>query len=584
MRRTKIVCTLGPASEDGEILGLMLRAGMDVARFNFSHGTKEEHLKMINTLRKVSLQTGKKAAVMLDTKGPELRVGKFSGGKVMLGEGQLVTLVKGTFSESGSVIPVNYTGLSKKLRMEDTVLLDDGLISLRVEQIREKTVHCTVIDAGVLLDHKSVTIPGVDLGMPALTEEDREDILFGIRNGIDFVAASFIKNAADILDIRAFLEENNGTDVQIIAKIESRTGVNNIDAILQVADGIMVARGDLGVEMAPEEVPLVQKELINKCNSAGKPVITATHMLDSMVRNPRPTRAEASDVANAILDGSDAIMLSGETAVGKYPVESVSTMARMAQRTEEALPYRDLLAMKRVGPYRTITDAISHASCTIAMDLKVNAVLTPTVSGSTARMVSKYRPEAPIIALSSKKSTLYQLSVVWGVTPVEVPPLEGTDEMFRVGIDTCLEKGLIHHGDLVVLTAGVPIGVPGTTNLIKVQIVGDVLVRGTPVGRLIAGGKARVALLPEEAQEKMETGDVLVAPATDKDYMPALRKASAVVVEEGGLSSHAAITGLNLGIPVIVGAHGAVKKIIDGELITVDGTTGTVYKGITRRP
>lgn len=471
MRRTKIVCTLGPACQSVEVLRSMIRAGMNVARLNFSHGTRENHRMLIRRVKEAARLENTVVGVMLDMKGPELRVGKFENGKVKLVKGAVVYLTGSQTMGTDKVIPVNYEYFAAEIKPGNKVLLDDGLITLEVMEVQRDHAACRVINGGELSDHKGVNLPGLELTIPSLTESDYQDIALGIEEHVNFIAVSFVRKPQDVLDVRKVLEAENARCIQLVAKIETQAGVNNFDGILESADAVMVARGDLGVEIQPEEVPLVQKSLIKKCNQEGKPVITATHMLDSMVRNPRPTRAESSDVANAIFDGTDAVMLSGETAVGKFPVEAVETMARIAVRTEEALNYRSILHNKRIDFPRTITDAISHASCTIAMDLEADAILTPTVSGFTARMVSRYRPQAPIIGLSAVEATLAKLCLTWGVLPVKVPLVEGTDEMFKIGTAVCLEKGLVKKGDLVVFTAGVPIGMAGTTNLLKVAVI-----------------------------------------------------------------------------------------------------------------
>lgn len=471
MRRTKIVCTLGPACETLETLRAMIRAGMNVARLNFSHGTRENHRLLIRRVKEAARLENVVIAVMLDMKGPELRVGEFENGQVYLAKGAIVQLSGPKVLGTDKIIPVNFECFAEDINPGDIVLLDDGMITLKVAEVHGDHASCLVIDGGCLSNHKGLNLPGLELAIPSLTESDYEDIALGIEEQVDFIAVSFVRKPQDILDIRGLLEKQGVESIRLIAKIETQAGVNNIDGILEVVDAVMVARGDLGVEIQPEEVPLVQKRVIKQCNQEGKPVITATHMLDSMVRNPRPTRAEASDVANAIFDGTDAVMLSGETSIGKFPVETVETMARIAVRTEQALTYRHILHHKRSDIPGTIADAISHATCTIAMDLQANAILTPTVSGSTARMVSRYRPKAPIIGLSSRSETLAHLCLTWGILPVQVPVVEGTDSMFEVGISVCLEKGLIAKGDLVVFTAGVPIGVSGTTNLLKVSLV-----------------------------------------------------------------------------------------------------------------
>lgn len=469
--RTKIVCTLGPASEKVEVLKKMILAGMNVARFNFSHGSHEEHGARMAALRQAAAEVGARVALLLDTQGPEIRLGEVKPG-VVLQEGQEVILTTAPVAGDENRLPVNLPGLPRQVRTGQTVLIDDGLIELEVAAAGGEEVRCLVRSGGRVSSRKGVNLPGADVDLPALTDKDRADLEFGLAQGIDFVAASFVRSAGDVEEIRRFLEER-GARVGIIAKIETRSGVENFDEILAAADGIMVARGDLGVEIPVEEVPLVQKIIIRKCNAAGKPVITATQMLESMITNPRPTRAETADVANAILDGTDAIMLSGETAVGRYPVEAVATMARIARRAEESLPYEEILTRKGLADERTATDAISHASCTIALELGARAIITPTASGATARRVAKYRPPAPIVATSADERVLNQLCLVWGVEPLLVERARGTDEMVQAAVDAAVAAGQVKEGDLVVITAGVPAFIPGRTNLLKIHIVGE---------------------------------------------------------------------------------------------------------------
>jgi pyruvate kinase len=436
-----------------------------------------------------------------------------------------------------------------------------------------------VLNEGVLKNKKGVNVPGVRVNLPGITDKDRQDILFGIEQGIDFIAASFVRRASDVLEIREVLEANDALHIQIIAKIENQEGVDNIDEILEVADGLMVARGDLGVEIPAEEVPLIQKMLIKKCNMLGKPVITATQMLDSMQRNPRPTRAEASDVANAIFDGTDAVMLSGETAAGHYPVEAVKTMHRIALRTEQALQYREILGQRTKESATTITDAIGQSVAHTALNLDVAAIVTPTVSGKTAYMVSKYRPKAPIVAVTSSESVSRKLALVWGVYSQVAPQANTTDEMLDIAVDAAITSGVVKHGDLVVITAGVPVGETGSTNLMKVHVIGDIIAKGQGIGRKSAFGKAVIAKTAEEAIQKMVEGGILVTNSTDADMMAALEKAAAIITEEGGLTSHAAVVGLSLGIPVIVGVENATSILKDGQEITVDAGFGAVYQG-----
>nr|PZN43812.1 MAG: pyruvate kinase [Bacillota bacterium] len=580
MRRTKIVATIGPASERIEVLTELIAAGMNVARLNMSHGSQEEHRRRIEAVREAARRTGRRVGIMLDLKGPEIRIGTFPEGKVVLREGERFTLSTEPREGGPDGVYVAYPQLPQDVAPGRLIYLDDGNIVLEVVAVAETQVHCKVLVGGVLSDRKKVNLPGTRVSLPPLSEKDVEDIRFGVEMDVDFIAASFVRKAADVLAIRKVLEEAGGRQ-QIIAKVESQEGFDNLEEILQVADGLMVARGDLGVEVPTEEVPLMQKAMIARANALGKPVITATQMLESMVKHPRPTRAEASDVANAIYDGTDAIMLSAETAAGDYPVEAVRTMARIAERTEAALDYQAILEGKRRqagATLATVTEAISHATVSTAADLGAAAIITATVSGFTARMVSKYRPQAPIIAVTPHEYVARQLCLVWGVTPVVMPETDNTDEMIERAVQGALTSGLVKGGDLVVITAGVPVGTPGSTNLIKVQTVAEVLAQGTGIGRQPVVGIARVVRTPEEA-ETLQAGEILVAPFTDSEYVPAMERAAAVVTEEGGYTSHAAVVCLSLGIPVVVGAQGATRAIRTGEVITVDTPRGLVYRG-----
>ncbi|WP_366922710.1 pyruvate kinase [Metallumcola ferriviriculae] len=577
MRHTKIVATIGPASDKEAILKDLMKAGLNVARLNFSHGTHEEHGQRVSLIREIAGQLEQSVALMLDTKGPEIRIGKVPNDKMELEEGQEIVLASGN-SEG---IPVTYKNLARDVSQGDKILLDDGLIGLEVLHTEADTVSCKVLNDGTLKSNKGVNVPGVLLELPAITDKDVEDINFAIEHRLDFIAASFVRRAADVLEIRRILESKKA-DIHIIAKIETQAAVNNIEAILKVSDGIMVARGDLGVEIPAEEVPLVQKEIIRKCNLVGKPVITATQMLDSMISHPRPTRAEASDVANAILDGTDAIMLSGETAAGEYPVEAVSTMHRIAQRAEQAIKFKQNLQESQVDSTRSVTEAISHASCTISFDLGTAAIITPTESGSTPRMVAKYRPKAPIIAASPHSDVLRKLSLVWGVTGQEVPASDGTDDMINGAVTAALGKNLIQCGDMVVITAGLPVGVSGTTNLLKVHIVGEIIAQGTGIGETVITGTVKIAASEEQAMADVKEGDILVAVGTYGDLVPAMKKAAAVITEEGGLTSHAAIVGLSLQLPVVVGVEQATTLLQNGDTITVDGRQGIIYRGLTK--
>ncbi|MDI3480527.1 MAG: pyruvate kinase [Tepidanaerobacteraceae bacterium] len=470
MLKTKIICTLGPASESKDVISRLISAGMNIARLNFSHGTYDEHTRRIINLREAARELKANVALMLDTRGPEIRVGTFAKKKAVLKEGQDFALSMVPVEGNEERVFVTYKDLYKYVEKGDKILVADGLIELEVKESGEREVLCRVVNGGEISDKKGVNIPNKSIPQPAVTQKDVEDILFGIRMGIDFVAASFIRKASDVLEIRKILEENGAEDVQIIAKIENREGVNNIDEIIDAADGVMIARGDLGVEIPVEEIPLIQKDIIAKCNEAGKPVVTATQMLDSMMRNPRPTRAETTDVANAIFDGTDAIMLSGETAAGSYPVETVKTMVKIAKKAEDSIHFRRYKEPKVI---KTVTDAISHASCSIAYDLGVKAIITSTKSGHTARAVAKFRPEIPIIAVTPREKVIKTLQIVRGVWPLQVKDTRSTDEMFKEAVKGALKSRIVQKGDKVVITAGVPVNVTGTTNLIRVYIIDE---------------------------------------------------------------------------------------------------------------
>lgn len=583
MRNTKIVCTLGPTSESEEVLKKLINAGLNVARMNFSHGNHEEHKKRFDMVKKVRKELDKPVAIMLDTKGPEIRTGNFENGEILLKENQEFILTTRDVLGNEKICNITYKGLPNDVKSGDDVLIDDGLIELKVLEVMNETdIKCLVRNQGPVKNHKGINVPGVKINLPAITEKDIADIKFGIENDMDFIAASFIRKASDVIDIRRILEENGAEHVQIISKIENQEGVDNIKEIIDVSDGIMVARGDLGVEIPTEDVPLVQKSLIKWCNVVGKPVITATQMLDSMIRNPRPTRAEVTDVANAIIDGTDAIMLSGETAAGKYPVEAVETMANIAERIEDSLDYKRAQRSRILGKDITITNAISHATCNTAQSLEASAIITATSSGYTAKAVSKFRPECPIIATTPSERVMRKLALVWGVYPVLSKESQSTDEIIDISVEDALNKGLINQGDLVVITAGIPVGVSGSTNLIKVHVVGEVLMKGTGIGDKAATGKVCIALNAKQLDEKFNEGDIIVAIDTSREMVPYMEKAAAIVTEQGGLTSHAAIVGLSIGKPVIVGAQNATTELEDGETVTVDSTRGLIYKGKAR--
>jgi len=581
------------------VLQGLIAAGMDVARLNLSHGTRSDHERRLEAVGRAAREAGRLVAVMIDTRGPEIRTGDLAaavvletGGRVALTAADapvdtVVDTLQGTPAGEGAVgsarrIGVSYAGLAGDVKAADPLILDDGAIFLEVEAADPErgVVLCRVVHGGTLGSRRKVTLPGVDVDLEALTPDDREDVAWACGRDVDFVAQSFVRRAGDVLVLRQILEDC-GSSAQIVAKIETRSGYDNLEEILQVADALMVARGDLGVELAPEEVPLAQKRMISRCNRLGRPVITATQMLESMIERPRPTRAEASDVANAILDGTDAVMLSGETAAGRHPVEAVRQIVRIASRAEDGLDYDAVLERMRALSGRSITDAIGYATSSVAHGLKASAILTPTQSGHTARVVARCRPRARIVAVTPVAAVAAQLQLVWGVRPLVGAAAGGDEETVEAAVKASLEAGEVSEGDLIVITAGVPAGVPGTTNMLKVHIVGDVLVRGTGIGRRPVTARVRVVDHHREAED-LRKGEVLVARATDRDMMPAIGRAAGMVVEEGGLTSHAAVVGLSLGIPVIVGAGGATGVLQDGQLVTIDPTRGLVYAGEAR--
>ena len=463
IKKTKIVCTLGPASENEETLRELIKNGLNVCRLNFSHGSHEEHKGRMDLVKKLREELNMPTAILLDTKGPEIRTGKFDVPEVFLEEGQTFTITMKDVMGNKEICTVSYKGLANDVKPGDTILIDDGLVGLTVKEVNNDDIVCEVQNSGIVKNHKGVNVPGVKVNLPAITEKDRSDIEFGIEQGIDFIAASFVRKVSDVLAIREILEENNAEHIKIISKIENQEGVENLDEIIEVSYGIMVARGDLGVEIPTEEIPVVQKLMIKKCNEAGKPVITATQMLDSMIRNPRPTRAEVTDVANAIYDGTDAIMLSGETAAGKYPVEAVKTMATIAKRAEETMRNR----RDKINKSKNVTDAISYATCTTAMDLEAKAILSSTASGHTARMVSKFRPDCPIVATTSNESVRRQLALTWGVLPLMREKSANIDQVIVNSIEAAKTSNYVSKDDVVVITAGGG----ETTNLIKVETV-----------------------------------------------------------------------------------------------------------------
>lgn len=575
IRKTKIVCTMGPNLFEKHLIAPLMKAGMNVARFNFSHGTYETHQHYYDEVCRIRDELGLPIATMLDTKGPEIRVRSFKNGRVTLQNGQLFTLTTDEVEGDEERVSITYKELPQDIAVGSSILIDDGLIGMQVERIDGADIVCRVLNGGVVSNNKGVNIPNAHLSMPFISEKDHQDILFAIKNGYDFIAASFTRCADDIMQIRHILQENNCHTINIIAKIENMEGVENIDEILRVVDGVMVARGDLGVEVPLEDVPSLQKKLIQRGIAAGKPVITATQMLDSMIKNPRPTRAEATDVANAIYDGTSAIMLSGESAVGAYPVEAVETMVRIALRAEADMDYIRRFS-RDTSASTDVTNAISHATVTSAHDLNASAIITVTKSGSTARILSRYRPACVIVGCATEKHVWRQLALSWGTVPLMIAEESNTDDLFEHAVDAAVQNGLVHDGELVVLTAGVPLGISGTTNLMKVHVVGHLLSRGQG----LHGGKVVAPLcvirnLEKDAKD-FNTGDVIVCHQTTREMFSMLRKSSAIVLEDDNPEGHGAIAGMSLDIPVIIGAKNATNILKSGAVVTVDGEKGTV--------
>lgn len=580
LKKTKIVCTIGPASQSPEVLEQLIKNGMNVARLNFSHGSHEEHLEKIKTIKRIRRKLNVPLGLMLDTKGPEIRIGKFEEKEYFLKPDDIFTLTTRNIVGNKDIVSVSYEGLPQDVEKGSIISVDDGLIQLEVIEIKDGTeIVCRVQNNGVISNNKGVNLPGRVTNLPSITPKDVDDIKFGIENGIDMIAASFVRKKEDIYDIRKVLEDHGGEDILIISKIESQEGVDNVDEIIEASDGIMVARGDLGVEIRTELIPLVQKEIIRKCNKAAKPVITATQMLDSMQRNPRPTRAETTDVANAIIDGTDCVMLSGETAAGKYPVEAVKTMRDICITTELSDDFEENIYQTEIDRKITTTNAISKSTCTIASQLRAKAIITCTASGNTAKAVSKFRPRTNIIACTIDEKVARRLSVSWGVYPIIVEKAHETDELIERAIVGALKENYVQEGDLTVLTAGIPLGVSGTSNLIKVHVIGDIIANGTGVGNKSVSAKVVVGSTKEELEGKFEDGDIIVAKYTDKDINEFMERSSGVIAENGGLTSHTAVVAIHFGIPAILGVKNITNLLEDGDTITLDPLGGIIYKG-----
>lgn len=581
MRKTKIVCTIGPASESEEMLEKLMKAGMNVARLNFSHGSHEEHKARIDTIRKVADKLGKTIGILLDTKGPEIRTHDMKDGLITLEKGKEVIVSMNQVEGTPEKFSVTYGDLINDVELGSYILLDDGLIELQVKDIDKAKgeVKCDVLNTGELKNKKGVNLPGVRVNLPGITDKDAADILFGIKEDVDYIAASFVRRPSDVLDIREILERENNHNITIFPKIENQEGIDNIEEILEVSDGLMVARGDMGVEIPPESVPIVQKDLIRKCNKLGKPVITATQMLDSMQRNPRATRAEASDVANAIYDGTDAVMLSGETAAGLYPEEAVKTMRNIAVSAEAAQDYKKLLSDRTKLVETSLVNAIGVSVAHTALNLNVKAIVAATESGSTAVTISKYRPHSDIIAVTPSEHTARQLALVWGAYPVIKKGRKTTDDLLNNAVATAVETGRVSNGDLIIITAGVPTGEQGTTNMMKLHLVGDEIAKGQGVGRGSVVGKTVIANSASDLEGKDLSESVIVTNSVDESLVPYVEQAVGLITEENGITSPSAIVGLETGIPTVIGVENATKQFKNDILVTVDAAQGKIFEG-----
>ncbi|MDY6399201.1 MAG: pyruvate kinase [Synergistales bacterium] len=586
----KIVCTIGPASDNFETLKSMAEAGMNVARLNFSHGDYEGHEKKLKLIRRVERSTKKPIAALLDTKGPEIRTGHVKDGEVPLKQGAKIILssCEEPFEGTSEKVWVNYKLLAKEVQPKQNIYIDDGTLNLEVEKIEGDDVHCKVIVGGALRNTKGINLPGSDITLPALSDKDKADIAWGIQHGMEYLALSFVKTRQDIVEVRRLIQSYGGS-MKVLAKIETRQAVQNIEEIVNAVDGVMVARGDLGVEVATEDVPLVQKKIIEMCRVRGKVVIVATQMLDSMIRNPRPTRAEASDVANAVLDGTDAVMLSGETASGLYPVQAVATMRKIVDRAEKELGLwgNHLTSRNKNKPAAEVEsipvpDAVSGAAVLIAKQIKAPAIISLSRSGLTAKMISKHRPECPILGVTPSQQTWRELSLWWGVQPVRLSEMSDINVAAREAITTCVNMKLLPEGELVVITAGVPVGRPGSTNVVEVLTTGIILLSGTPLSNKNATGKVCIARTPEEALEKVTPGCILVVRQLSEDYRPVLAKVGAVLFESGLLFSEGNALAMDYNLPCIVGVADAFSTLMDDDVVSIDGTRGLVYRGVVR--
>ncbi|MBQ6003105.1 MAG: pyruvate kinase [Synergistaceae bacterium] len=583
----KIVCTIGPASDNYETLKAMAEAGMNVARLNFSHGDYDGHEKKLKLIRRVERAVKKPIAALLDTKGPEIRTGHMQNGEIQLVQGAKVVISScdESFEGTPEKFWVNYKLLAQEVKPGQNIYIDDGALNLEVEKVEGDDVTCKVIVGGPLRNTTGINLPGADITLPALSEKDKQDIAWGIQHGMEYLAVSFVKTRSDIVEVRRLIQEY-GSGMKILAKIETRQAVDNFAEIVDVVDGVMVARGDLGVEIATEDVPLVQKRIIEMCRVRGKAVIVATQMLDSMIRNPRPTRAEASDVSNAVLDGTDAVMLSGETASGNYPVQAVATMRKIVDRAEKELQIWGNHKNNEQNPLELegipVPDAVSGAAVLIAKQINAPAIISLSRSGLTAKMISKHRPECPILGLTPSQQTWRELALWWGVHPVRLSEMSDINVAAREAVTTCVREKLLPEGELVVITAGVPVGRPGSTNVVEVLTTGTILLSGTPLSHKNASGKVCIARTPQEAIDKVTPGCILVVRQLSEEYRPVLPKVGAVLFESGLLFSEGNSLAMDYNLPCIVGVADAFSTLMDDDVVSIDGTRGLVYRGVVR--
>jgi pyruvate kinase len=577
--RTKIVCTIGPASREPETLSALIAAGMDVARLNFSHGEQAFHAENIARIRAASAAAGKPVAILGDLQGPKLRVGVMQEGGVPLAEGETLVLTTEHITGGPGRVSVQYELLPEVVEPGDRILIDDGLLELVVTAVAGKEITTRVVTGGVLSSNKGLNLPRAAFSIPAITEKDREDLAFAVEQGLDWIALSFVRTAEEVLDLKGYIRTLSafGHQTPVMAKIEKPEAIQNIDEIIAAADGIMVARGDLGIEMSPEDVPMLQKMIITRCNAQGKPVVTATQMLDSMIRNPRPTRAEASDVANAILDGSDAIMLSGETASGKYPLEAVRTMVRIAAVVEQEQCDK-CAARTDAKPGRTFAEAVAHASVETAIDLSARAIVAPSMSGHTARTMSKFRPPCPIVAVTPSPFVQRELCIFWGVYPLLSQRAATTDAVINDAVEKAQKAGFVGEGDVLVVTGGSVEGAGNTTNLMKVHLIERILAHGSGLGDRKVIGRARRLEAPVSSDVRVEPDEIVVTSHTDRSFLPVLRRCGGLVTSDARPDAHARLAALELGLPAVVGIHESVDDFSDGQHIVMDSKRGVVFE------